>query len=317
MPPTVPHDRSHAASSYRKYADFTFLDSLYRINVQPQELGESENFDQPIASFYDRLADGASSNQFWNWGCDDEALSALVSEHLRDDSDGFSEQLYALACVEPIRRSAAGSRIVDIGCGAGQGTMLLARMYPHLEFTGLDLSRGAIDAAEREKHAPNVAFVNASFTELGRVVRAPSHAICVESAHNYPSLSQLLRSVAEALPVGGTLSAVDFFTTPRRRELEELLADDRSWMCEQDNDISTEVKRSISQRVEAIRKQARSSESGIFRRYFESRGREIMIGSQFLDRRDSLVGHLVRLANRGRVMKLDSYRHIVLRRIGD
>lgn len=300
--------------AYRKFFDLRFLDSLYQINVSPLEQAETDPMRFAISGFYDRLAASPSSARMWNWGCDNDRLRAMVAGHAAVGSDGYSEQLYARACIAEICRSEPGSIIVDIGCGAGQGTMLLARINPMINFVGLDLSSLAIAAAQDGDRPGNARFVNGSYNEIAERVGPASHAISVESMHNYPSIAGFLTAIARVLQPSGVMSIVDFFTRPRRDALEQCLKHQKAWTLEQDDDISADVRLAISRRVTDLHHVTRQTERNVMKRYLATRGREIMFGAQFLDRRDSLLGLLVRVMSRGRVMKLDSYRHLVLRR---
>ena len=47
-------------------------------------------------------------------------------------------------------RLASGIRVLDVGCGSGRIMTRLAELFPKSRFTGLDLSRDAIDAARAE-----------------------------------------------------------------------------------------------------------------------------------------------------------------------
>ena len=58
-------------------------------------------------------------------------------------------------------RLRAGARVVEVGCGGGQAVLALARAYPRSRFEGVDLSRFAIEHAERaaaDSGVDNVAF---------------------------------------------------------------------------------------------------------------------------------------------------------------
>lgn len=301
--------------AYRKFLNLKFLDSLYRINVRPTELTDTTPLYFAIAGFYDQLAGGPASTRMWNWGCHNDRLQEKVTGHAAVGSDGYSEQLYARVCIDEICQSARGSVIVDIGCGAGQGTLLLARMSPRLQFIGLDLSPGAIAAAQDAPKLANARFVTGSFNEIAALVGVATHAISVESMHNYPSIDDFLLAVSRVLQPGCILSVVDMYTRTRRDALSDSLGRQGLWKLERDDDISADVRKAIAQRVTDLHLQARRTEENMVKRYLATRGREIMFGAQFLDRKDSILGMLVRILSRGRVMKLDSYRHIVLRRL--
>lgn len=66
---------------------------------------------------------------------------------------GLTERLLGYARAEPI------SRALDIGCGAGELSLALARSHPHAELLGIDISEDLIDAARsRAAHSPTARF---------------------------------------------------------------------------------------------------------------------------------------------------------------
>ena len=62
-------------------------------------------------------------------------------------------------------RLRAGARVLEVGCGAGLALLALARAYPESRFEGVDLSRFAIEHAERA--AAGAALDNVAF-RVGR-----------------------------------------------------------------------------------------------------------------------------------------------------
>jgi len=61
-----------------------------------------------------------------------------------------------------IRELEPGSRVIDYGCAHGHFTNYLAKMFPEIEFTGIDVSPAAIKCAEakmREMELNNVGYV--------------------------------------------------------------------------------------------------------------------------------------------------------------
>ncbi|MEL0209038.1 MAG: class I SAM-dependent methyltransferase [Novosphingobium sp.] len=55
--------------------------------------------------------------------------------------------------------SEPGSRIVDIGCGAGELSLAVARARPDADVTGIDISGDLVEAARARAAQPNVSFV--------------------------------------------------------------------------------------------------------------------------------------------------------------
>jgi ubiquinone/menaquinone biosynthesis C-methylase UbiE len=49
-------------------------------------------------------------------------------------------------------------RVLDVGCGEGTNTAMLAGIYPHGQVMGTDFSQSAIREADRKYHLPNLQF---------------------------------------------------------------------------------------------------------------------------------------------------------------
>ncbi|MXO59192.1 methyltransferase domain-containing protein [Altererythrobacter salegens] len=83
---------------------------------------------------------------------------AWAAEWQRTDRSfgGLTERLLARS------RDFKFERVVDIGCGAGELSLALARGRPHANITGVDISDDLVAAAERRgAHLSNVNFVTA------------------------------------------------------------------------------------------------------------------------------------------------------------
>ena len=55
----------------------------------------------------------------------------------------------------------SGIKVLDVGCGSGSAINLMAKTYPHSQFTGYDFSAEAIENARNE--AKNLGITNSSF----------------------------------------------------------------------------------------------------------------------------------------------------------
>jgi 2-polyprenyl-3-methyl-5-hydroxy-6-metoxy-1,4-benzoquinol methylase len=69
-----------------------------------------------------------------------------------------------------IDRLARGIRVVDVGCGSGRILNRLAELYPKSRFTGIDLSREAIETASGEalkKRLRNIEFFVRDLSDFG------------------------------------------------------------------------------------------------------------------------------------------------------
>jgi trans-aconitate 2-methyltransferase len=118
---------------------------------------------------------------------------------------------------------------VDIGCGPGNSTELLARRYPQAVVTGLDSSAEMIEAAR--KRLPDVHF------ELGDIAtwQAPENQFDLILANAVlqwlPHHGSLLPALLGKLAKGGSLAAQipDNLSEPTHRLMREI-AGDVSWV---------------------------------------------------------------------------------------
>ena len=99
---------------------------------------------------------------------------------------------------------------VDVACGTGDVTFLLADRYGAGEFTGVDLTREMIALASRRNRHPDVRFICGEMSRLdmedGSVdIITGSYAI-----RNAPDLGEALAEFHRVLKPGGTLAILDF-----------------------------------------------------------------------------------------------------------
>ncbi len=99
-------------------------------------------------------------------------------------------------------RWAAGKRVLDVACGEGYGSAVLARAATHV--TGVDVSEAAI-AHARNAYADrtNLAFIAASCTELPLPVAAFDTVVSFETIEHIEGQEAFLDQVARVLTPGG------------------------------------------------------------------------------------------------------------------
>jgi SAM-dependent methyltransferase len=107
-----------------------------------------------------------------------------------------------------LRRRNRAARVLDAGCGTGNTAIALARLLPHVSFTGIDRSRRALAVARRTAHTKGTANVVFQAADLSRPACAPGTLDVVLSlgvVHHMPDRSAALARLREWLAPGGRL----------------------------------------------------------------------------------------------------------------
>ncbi|MCX6800773.1 MAG: methyltransferase domain-containing protein [Candidatus Diapherotrites archaeon] len=104
-------------------------------------------------------------------------------------------------------------KIADIGCGSGTFTRALAKKYPNIEMTGIDISEDAVTFAK--KTAKFEKIKNANFTQgaLEKIPAKDNSFDAIIASHvieHIPSPKKALIEIRKKLRSGGTL----YLTTP-------------------------------------------------------------------------------------------------------
>jgi SAM-dependent methyltransferase len=161
------------------------------------------------------------------------------SAEVRDCIAGLNRPMYAndlatewLACLPDVQaRLAAGTptRVLDVACGTGWSAISLARAYPQVTVTGIDLDPASIEAARRNAAesgiTQRVRFETADATTAA--TEGGYHlAMLFEALHDMGDPVGVLRQVRSVLAVGAPLlvadeRVADAFTAPGD-ELERL-----------------------------------------------------------------------------------------------
>jgi ubiquinone/menaquinone biosynthesis C-methylase UbiE len=106
----------------------------------------------------------------------------------------------------------ADGRGLDIGCGSGASTWLLAHSQPDVQWTGLDLSRPYLKvAADRLRERLNVDWLQGDATQLSFKDESFDQCVSIFLFHELPH-EERLRTLAEAWRVlrpGGLLLVAD------------------------------------------------------------------------------------------------------------
>ena len=109
--------------------------------------------------------------------------------------------------------SESGIKMVDIGCGYGISTMILAEHFPKSKIYGLDLSEQGIKAAQAKGEVAgltNATFICADVSNLTPDWTAEfDYAFTHMVIHDLPDPLRALKEIHRVLKPGGTLSVMD------------------------------------------------------------------------------------------------------------
>ena len=112
-----------------------------------------------------------------------------------------------------LMRVPADARVLDVGCGSGWATRLLAGYATNGQVTGIDISDEMIRVARESSSAvPNVDFEVASADELPFTDNEFTHAFSMESLYYYTDIPKALAEIHRVLrPRGLFVAVVDLY----------------------------------------------------------------------------------------------------------
>jgi len=107
----------------------------------------------------------------------------------------------------------AGARVLDVGCGSGWATRLMAERAAGGRVVGIDIADEMIKlASETSSSFPNIKFQLASAEKLPFSDGEFTHAFSMESLYYYQDMPAALREIKRVLQPGGKfVTVVDLF----------------------------------------------------------------------------------------------------------
>ena len=104
-----------------------------------------------------------------------------------------------------------GQHILDIACGCGFGTALMAAQHPQRQFIGVDIDPAAIDYARQHYQRDNITFVNANAMAF---TGAFDTIVSLETIEHLPSPIQFIARLPTLLnPAGCIIASVPITPT--------------------------------------------------------------------------------------------------------
>ncbi len=144
-----------------------------------------------------------------------------------NDTERHQDKLLfqALTAAELIRENKYKT-VVELGCGFGFNTLHLARLFPEVQFIGMDITDSNLKAArEQAGNLPNVHFKRFDFNEAVHPYKADL-VFGVETFCYAANISHLLKNIAVSLNPGGRILIFDGYET--KETLSEVLNPDQS-----------------------------------------------------------------------------------------
>lgn len=125
-----------------------------------------------------------------------QTVLSSLHEHILPLAPGLVQQLEQ------------GIRVLDVGCGRGRAMNLLAERYPNSQFTGVDLSREAIEYANHEanqKGLTNVRFIVQDVTDLDQEPFDAQYDLVTtfDAVHDQARPLKVLKGIYHALKEDG------------------------------------------------------------------------------------------------------------------
>jgi SAM-dependent methyltransferase len=132
--------------------------------------------------------------------------SGREGERLHDQATTLAEVLHHDTLFSP------GARVIEVGCGVGAQTVLVAPRNPSARIVSIELVRDSLEQARRlalERGIANVAFVNADVFRLPFPDASLDHAFVCFVLEHLPRPLEALAHVRRVLKPGGHLTVIE------------------------------------------------------------------------------------------------------------
>jgi ubiquinone/menaquinone biosynthesis C-methylase UbiE len=103
------------------------------------------------------------------------------------------------------------TRVLDVGCGRGTSSFVMASVCPNASVTGLDLLPENMHVAQTlYRNTPNLRFLRGDAHELPFPAASFDRLLCLEAAFQFRDRNRFLQQMAHVLAPGGRAVIVDF-----------------------------------------------------------------------------------------------------------
>ena len=152
----------------------------------------------------------------------DDFFAARVDgydEHMKRNIEGASGFYAYTASLLP---AAAGSRVLDLGCGTGLELEEYFAINPGASVTGIDLSESMLNALKEKFPGKDLTLIRASYFDEPFGEERYDAAVSVESLHHFTAemKASLYGRLRRALKSGGVFVLTDYFAESAELEKE-------------------------------------------------------------------------------------------------
>lgn len=146
-----------------------------------------------------------------------EARLDGYDEHMKTNI-AFAEEFYPFTA--GLLPTLECSRILDLGCGTGLELEAYYPLCPTAEVTGIDLSRGMLDALKQKFAEKEIRLICASYFDVPLGEAVYDAAVSVESLHHFTKEEKipLYAKLRNSLKEGGYFILTDYFSLSDEEE---------------------------------------------------------------------------------------------------
>lgn len=139
-----------------------------------------------------------------------EARLNGYDEHMLNEIDSAKEFYPFTANCLPKNTNC---HILDLGCGTGLELEFYLKQNPHAKITGIDLSKGMLEALRKKLPMPNITLIEGSYFDLPFQENCYDATVSVESLHHFTQSEKipLYQKLHRALKDDGYFILTDYF----------------------------------------------------------------------------------------------------------
>ena len=151
-------------------------------------------------------------------------MSTLESLFVNSYFDYLLHKFVGLEKLLDIAVKKVPERILEVGCGSGITTSILAQRFPHSEITAIDLDESQITRARKRLVNEKVHFLQGDATRLQFEPHSFDACVASYALHHMPAFPRALREIHRILYPGAHLYVLE---VPFSREVLRVLKENK------------------------------------------------------------------------------------------